>query len=119
MLLIAAGIGESKSHRFIGADGCGLAVGVVWRVCTGEGLICFTPLFQYNLDPNLMQVKTLPLNVCLVPAFEHFAPGVTDALDTGIVLTIIVRARRTGSAKRFISLSLRSSMEISQQVLSR
>jgi hypothetical protein len=30
--------------------------------------------------PSLIQVNNLPLYSCLVPAFEHFEPGVTAEL---------------------------------------
>jgi len=76
-------------------------MGVATLVGVGD-LFKLTPLFQYNFEPNLMQVNIFPLNVCLVPTFEHFVPGVTAALDAGIKPTIRESVRTTGMPKRFI-----------------
>jgi hypothetical protein len=43
------------------------------------GTLTFTPLFQYRLLPNFMQVYFLPLTVLVSPDLEHLVPAISAA----------------------------------------
>jgi len=62
--------------------GTGVAVGTDVGVepTVGLGLATFTPLFQFNFFPLLMQVNLYPFDVEIAPGLVHEAPALTEAL---------------------------------------
>lgn len=62
--------------------GVGVGVGVAVGLATGVGFgktASFSPLFQTNLLPFLIQVNVFPAETCFLPALTQTAPALGGA----------------------------------------
>ena len=79
---VCVGVGVGVGVGVAVGIGVTVGVGVGVTVGVGVGFDIATPLFHTNFFPLLMHVYFLPLYVDVMPAFEHFVPGVTAATDS-------------------------------------
>jgi len=90
----AEGVGVGVALTVGIGVGVALTVGVGVGVAAGIGFGIATPLSHTKFFPLFMQVYFLPLYVEVVPALEHFVPGVTAATD---ICAVISESDRTAT----------------------